>query len=287
LLDKAFSIILRIIEISIFMAFLAGLAVDWRSGRRTRGLSEPLSANYLNQICKIKVVNGLAIPAVNLAACLLIVAIEGGEMEYLELSVPMSASGRFIELHQIGSLEKAQPLWAQCLRLRKSLEAVKEKLRMCNEPMWLFQFARKCRRQNRDFEKQLCELVDSLERARRLLEDRERAVCSKLQGVDPYLFEATHTLVGAKLLRNYANSLEAQPKSGGDVLRRNEIIRKNQALRSLELCKRFDLESIQMPEWWEKKLAGKPSWLAAYNNTTCRKLIHKMISVAKRDLRLP
>ncbi len=127
-------------------------------------------------------------------------------MEYLELSVPIVGSGKFIELHHSGALQKAQPLWAQYFRLRRSLEGVNEELRKCNDATWLYQFLGTCQRQKRDFEKQLRRRVENLEKNRKILEEQETSLCAKLQAVDPSLLEAAHTLVGARLLHDYENS---------------------------------------------------------------------------------
>jgi hypothetical protein len=206
-------------------------------------------------------------------------------MEYLELSVPIVGSGKFIELHHTGALQRAQSLWSRYLRLRKSLEGVNEELRKCNDANWLYQFLGTCQRQKRDFEKQLRRLVKSLENNRRALEEQEVSLCTKLRGVDPSLSEAAHTLVGARLLHDYENSALALRRSGDDVLRRGGIIAKNLGLSSLELCRRFDLACISVRDEWTGQFPGVHSWVSAYENKHCRKLIQKMISKAKRKLR--
>jgi hypothetical protein len=77
----------------------------------------------------------------------------------------------------------------------------------------------------------------------------------------------------------------ARGKSGIDVLKRNWVIEANPGLRSRELCKRFDVENIPIPEKWSE-FPGVDSWSSAYENEVCKKRIHKMISEARRQLRL-
>jgi len=71
-------------------------------------------------------------------------------MDALDFSVPVTGSGKFIELNAAGSLPKLQPLWSKYCGLRKHLENVEEKLCLCNEPSWLLGFAKKCQRQKKD-----------------------------------------------------------------------------------------------------------------------------------------
>lgn len=206
-------------------------------------------------------------------------------MEYLDLSVPIVGSGKFIELHRTGALQKAQPLWVQYVRLRESLEGVNEELRMCNDATWLYRFLGTCRRKNQDFEKRLRRKVKNLEKNRRILEEREASLRTRLQGVDPSLSKAAHSLVGARLLHDYMNSALALRKSGDEVLRRNAIIAKHLEFGSRELCRRFEYECIPLRESWKHNFHGVNSWFSAYENKRCRKLIHKMISKAKREIR--
>ncbi len=60
---------------------------------------------------------------------------------------------------------------------------------------------------------------------------------------------------------------------------------KNLGLSSLELCRRFDLACIAVRDVWVDKFPGVHLWVSAYENRRCRKLIHKMISKAKHELR--
>jgi hypothetical protein len=208
-------------------------------------------------------------------------------MEYLELSVPIVGSGKFIELHHTGALQNAQPLWAQYFRLRKSLEAVREKLRMCNEPAWLFQFARKWQRQNRDFEQELRRLADSLEKTKNSLEEQIVQICSRLECVDPSLLQAAHTLAGARLFHRYEIPCYGARISPNEVVKRDAIVAKYVHLGSLDLCKRFDVEDLSVPEPWTEKFPEVDCWTKAYKNPVCRNRICKMISQIKRRLRLP
>lgn len=207
-------------------------------------------------------------------------------MEFLDLSVPVGCSGKFIQLHQNGALRKVQPLWTKYCRLQKHLDSVKANLRMCNQPASLFNFGEKCRRQDKDFEKQLRLLVDSLENSKVFLERQIGEICSKLAEVDPSLSGITHTLVYPQMLYADGTSFRSK-KSSIAVLGRNMVMEKYPQLGSSDLCKCFDLAEISVPEEWTNEFPSINSWVKAYENPNLRKRIHKMISVAKRDLLLP
>jgi hypothetical protein len=208
-------------------------------------------------------------------------------MRDVELSGSIAGSGSFIELHRSGRLTETQALWVEYDRVRKEHYAVIERLRMCNDRAWLFHFAGTCKRQNRDFEKELRRKVDDLEKIRCAIEKREGDIGSALRVIDPALVEPVHTLVGARLLQSVRNPDVVPRKSGDAVLRRNGIIARYPKLNSFDLCKRFELEPIPIPESWPDKFPSVHSWISAYENKACRPLIHKMISDARHRLRLP
>ena len=208
-------------------------------------------------------------------------------MKFLELSVPVAGSGKFIQLHQNGVLQKAQPLWTKYCRLQKDLDGINANLCLCNEPAWLFKVAETCRRQAKDFEKQLRLEVDALEKTKAVLERKKGELSSRLAEIDPYLQNASHTLAGAQLLQTQRALSFAGRTSGSEILRRNAIIENYAQLNSFELCKRFDVEDLRLPEEWMKVFPETHLWVTAYSNPILRKRIHKMICIAKRDLRLP
>jgi hypothetical protein len=205
--------------------------------------------------------------------------------EFLDLSVPVGGSGTFIQLHQNGALQKVQPLWRKCFLLQKHLGDVNAKLRLCNELGWLFEFAKKCQQQEKDCEKEIRLLVDGLEKSKAWLEDQFEKLYSQLGAIDPSLVQPAHTLAGAQLPYGYQESSSAAGKSSIAVLKRNWVIETKSSLGSHELCKRFDAEEIPIPEPWRVRFSVD-SWSSAYENEVCKKLIHKMISEARRNLRL-
>lgn len=208
-------------------------------------------------------------------------------MDYLQLSVSLGTSGKFIELNRSGALEKARALWSKYYRLRRRLERVRAELCNCNDAAWLFRFADKCRRQHIDFEEQLRSLAQALEGEREMLEKEVEETAKKLEEVDPSLLEACHTLAGARLLHNYEASFIAAQTLNDDVLKRRGIIAKHPQLNSLDLCRKFDVENLGVPERWKEEFRDVPSWATAYKNAVCRNRINKMISQNKRRLRLP
>src|ERR1700732_5377334 len=93
--------------------------------------------------------------------------------EFLDLSVPVAGSGKFIEMHQNGALQKAQPFWAKCHRLQRHLDGINANLCLRNDHGWLFHFAEACGRQGKDFEKQLRLEIDALEKKKDVLERKK------------------------------------------------------------------------------------------------------------------
>lgn len=208
-------------------------------------------------------------------------------MEFLDLSVPATGSGKFIELHQAGALPKVQPLWAKYCRLRKHFTAVEEKRSSCNEFGWLLRFAKKCQQENMDCVKALRLLADSLEKSKASIEEQCETLYSQLGAIDPFLAQAAHSSLGARLPYGYVESSFAEGKSGVNVLKRNWVIKTNPGLTSSELCNHFDAEEIAVPWQWTEQFHEVDSWTAAYRDIILRNRIHKMISETRRQLRLP
>jgi hypothetical protein len=207
-------------------------------------------------------------------------------MEFLDLSVPVAGSGKFIQLYQTGALQIAQPIWAKYCRLQEKLEAVQAKRSSCNEAGWLFRFENKCRQQGKNFGNELRLLVDGLEKSQALLEMQCEKLYSQLGAIDLSLAHAARRLVGVQLPYERRESSFAAGKSRIDVLKRNWVIETNPSLGPGELCKRFDFENIPMPEKWIETFPEIASWEVAYTNDILRNRIDKMISETRRKLRL-
>src|SRR5882724_3050846 len=204
-------------------------------------------------------------------------------MDALDFSVPVTGSGKFIELNAAGSLPKLQPLWSKYCGLRKHLENVEEKLCLCNEPSWLLGFAKKCQRQKKDFEKELRVLADNLEKLKASLKEQCESLDSRLEAIDPSLAHFARTLEGARLAHGRLESIFDRGKSRPDVLKRNWIIQQNPNLRSHELCRLFDSEQLPIQLTRTEKFHEVDCWRAAYRNDFLRKRIHKMISEIRRQ----
>jgi hypothetical protein len=208
-------------------------------------------------------------------------------IESVDLSVPVGGSGMFIQLHQNGALQNVQPLWTKYCRLQKRLDGVHTSLGLCNDHAWLFKFAEECKRQNKDFEKELRPLANSLEELKAILERQIGEICSKMDDVYPALLRVSHTLVNPRMLYAYEAAYFSSKKSEIAVLKRNAVIAKYPHLRSRELWVRFAAEDVPVPEEWTRQFPEIDSWETAYKNRICRNRIQKMICVAKRKLLLP
>jgi hypothetical protein len=206
-------------------------------------------------------------------------------MEYIDLSVPVAPSGKFIELHQSGVFLDVVGLWGKCGRLKRQLEEVESKLASCNDLDAMAQFAKSCQRNNKDFERELRLLEADLVKWKASLLEQIGRSYSELRDVDSYLLplaiESTATQVSHR-----RNALSfAAARSSIDILKRNSIIQGNPNCTSRELCERFDSQQIELPEKWAQYLE-EVSWRSAYRNPFLRRRIHKMISNTRRQLRL-
>lgn len=71
-------------------------------------------------------------------------------------------------------------------------------------------------------------------------------------------------------------------ESSQEVINRRRIVLKNASLPGRSLCKAFDMAGVPLPEGWEAEL-GVTTWVGAYQNTTSRARIQKIISTDKRQ----
>jgi len=202
--------------------------------------------------------------------------------DFLDFSSP-AASGDFIELARTGVLQNVQTTWDKYRRMRMKLDVIKSRLRLCNDAEWLFKFAKQCRQQKNDFEQELRQLVGELEESRRWLEDECETITSELARIRPSLAASGHAWMPASSLDRRFDF--GDKKLPAEVVKRNYVIRSHPDLSSRELCKRLEAEEVRLPEHWQKKLSKWSSWTEAYRHPALRKLIHKMFSHAKRQLR--
>jgi hypothetical protein len=208
-------------------------------------------------------------------------------MEFIDLSVPFTPSGKFIELHQIGALQNVEPVWVKYCRCRKQLAGVEEKLSSCNDLGSMLQFRKKCRQQSKDFEKEIQLLVNYLERLKVSLKEQLETICSQLGAVDPSLVHFALAFAETRSSDGCQISTYSERKSGFEVLKRDWVIKTNPDLTSDQLCKRFDVEEIPVSLHWTEQFHEVDCWRVAYKNVILRKRIHKMISDSKRRLRSP
>jgi hypothetical protein len=205
----------------------------------------------------------------------------------LDLSVPFTASGKFIELHQTGGVQQVAPIWNKFSSLQKCLAALEDRRSRCNEPGWLLQFAKNCGQQSKDFEKELQALVSDLENSKASLEEQCEKLYSRLAAIDPSLAHFARTFGWTRSSYGHLRSHFDRGSAQLNVLKRNWIIETNPRLTSSELCKRFDAEEISVPLQWTEQFHEVDCWTAAYRNPKLRKRIHKMISETKRQLLMP
>jgi len=67
---------------------------------------------------------------------------------------------------------------------------------------------------------------------------------------------------------------DRHPKPSPRTAKRKAIAQQHRKLRAAELCKRFDLESVSLPDGWH----GVGNWRDAYKDPKLRKRIHTIIS---------
>ncbi len=205
--------------------------------------------------------------------------------EYLNLSVPITATGLIIELDKAGVLGTVLPTLTDYWRVRKELDQIGAQRRgLSNDFVRLLQLESRWRRHKKNVEIEIRGLVDRLERKSETLVYRCERLQSKLMQLAPKFVNEFRSF-GEIAFSEYPLVNRFPPSILTATVRELErVIAKSPKLNSFELCKRFDLEQIPIRERWIDN-AKVTSWITAYKDPGCRQRIQKMVCVAKRRAR--
>jgi hypothetical protein len=167
------------------------------------------------------------------------------------------------------------------MKANEHLNSLETKLALCSNPAWLFGLNDRCQRHGQDFAEELRKTVNSLEQKKAMAKSRVEAARVVLGGVEPGLadsaLESYSSGYGVRLMRR-----APKERHSDQVAARNAIIQANATMSTRDICRRLDGASIQIPDTWTKKFAELNTWEKAYLHETCQKLVHKLISEAKR-----
>jgi hypothetical protein len=204
---------------------------------------------------------------------------------------PIALSGQYINHARAGRLEDIRRLRKELGKLLLDQEKNAADLKDCNDRDWLDKFAATVHRRSRNFASALRDLIGTLEKKKRKIEDRVKAIRQKLEALDPSLVGQpidTLAAIPSELSPSYGTKIpKVGPNANFDVSRRDEIIYNNRQLSSMEICKQLDFELMQrnastlgLPEEWHQEF-GVSTFVAAYNVSRCRPRVQTLISKAR------
>lgn len=197
----------------------------------------------------------------------------------VDVSAPIGASGRFLELHKQGNLDPIRRLWKDFVRAKNQLECIQKNLDLCNSTPWLFAFSTTCKRTRRDFVEELPKHIKALNDDRIKTQSDLDLLKEEIRRTEPLLFQMTENMSAVWLTPDCSMT---------DVtVRRNAVIRRCMSLSVLDTCRRLDLAEIPIPDRWKRDFPKVENWVQAYHNHKCRNRVQKLISNSKKFLRLP
>ncbi len=193
-------------------------------------------------------------------------------------------SGKFMELARNGQLMVVSEVIQNRATTTKELAEIERKLRSCNDPARLAEFAIWCTTRKVDFSSTLRQLAARLEVRKsqmltKLLEiERRQDYWLEDWVADP----GPTTCLVERLLR----------KRDPSLAKRDEIVDENVDLSTEEICKILDdsARGGEMIDWIPKSWARDykiETFRQAYRHQECRNRVHKMISVRRRLRRSP
>lgn len=203
----------------------------------------------------------------------------------LSLANPMGVSGRFLD--DPDTFQKIYSLWVEYKKLKKALRDNGGRLRNCNNPVWLYQFAGRCRRSKRDPKTELPALAARLESDKREIVARMAQVWRQMMDLEPSVQE-----VSTETLAWPANPVRMGRIKSPDVASRNAVIDAHSDRSDREICQLLDVEfpatdgaPRELPDSWFRDF-GVRSFSEALARAECKHRVHKMISL-RRQRRSP
>ena len=199
--------------------------------------------------------------------------------DFICVTNDVGMSGRFLELARSGRLVPVSEAIQDRVKIAKELVEVEGKLRACNDPVKLPEFAVWCITRKKNFEPELRKLAANLEA-------RKSKLLAKLHKIDQLLdqeqFVEEWTVDAAPMTSLVPRLVR---KSDPFVVERNEVIDSNLKLSTQEICKLLDRNfprdshgcCDQLPRFWPRDFQVD-TFLAAYRHPKCRNRVHRLIS---------
>ena len=118
-----------------------------------------------------------------------------------------------------------------------------------------------------------------MDRIKREMDKIEKKILKE----DPSFFRVRHSLAGSSL--PYGFRIRRDRRTRPALAIRNAIILEGDSLKANLICKRLDLDSIEIPTQWQRRFKVK-GWQEAYRNKSCRPLVDKMFSLVRAEANL-
>jgi hypothetical protein len=196
-------------------------------------------------------------------------------------------SGRFMALARNGQLGAVSEAIHDRASITEELAEVEGRLRSCNDPGRLAEFAIWCSTRKADFNSKLQKLVADLEA-------RKCRLLAKLHQVDQQLDQEGLGMeweVDPAPMTSLVRRLRR--KRDPSVAERNEVIDNNLGLPTQEICKLLDRHfardgevSDSFPATWARRYEVH-TFTDAYRHPECRNKVHKLISLRRRTRSYP
>jgi hypothetical protein len=201
--------------------------------------------------------------------------------DFITVTNEFGVSGRFIELARTGRLAPvSKAIWDRS-HVARELAEIEAKLRACNDPATLAEFAIRCSTRTGDFISRLRQVVAKLEA-------QKSQVLAKLRKIDE---QANKLDLGVEWAVTAAPMISLVPrhlkKADRHVVERNEVIDEHLGLAGREVCKVLDQHFVRdgqcydhLPKTWALR-HDVHTFTEAYRHPRCKNLVEKMISVRR------
>lgn len=203
--------------------------------------------------------------------------------DFINVINEICTSGRFLKMVQSGRADTVIGLLVKRVAIASALGQIEAKLRACNDPVALTEFAVWCHKSKRNFGSELPKKAQALE-AQKLQWQTELKQIDQLLAQEKAEFEWTTS--------TEANSLVPRVVRATDPLlaARNSIIDQNLDQSHEEICTLLDFDLARddgalpqgFPDTWVRDY-GVHTFVEAYRHTECRNRVHKMFSARRRQ----
>jgi hypothetical protein len=215
------------------------------------------------------------------------------EGKKLDVTSPIGVSGAFIQLAEAGRLPAISPLMAKHQRIGTRLAVIEEKLRRCNVPESVNEYASYCKDRRKEFSVEFRKLVKDLEARKTELRRKLRVIEKQLSREQPSLGQPLTQQAYLTPTGQISLVPTRQVPSDPDIVGRNNFISAHRSLPASEICGKLDGKFIQsdgttrgLPVKWVEDFEVR-TFRQAYRHKKCRGLVQTLVSKAKKSSYLP